>query len=116
MFPSGHTRVSGGIRCLAARWWRRLRCCSERGCPAGAVLGWVGSALRGETPSATADRCAHALPSTPLPPFGNRTAASTLSPKQHTRESVAAYFPREKSESYTLRPSCLQVSPRTTLF
>ncbi|RNC33498.1 hypothetical protein TcCL_Unassigned03800 [Trypanosoma cruzi] len=89
-----------------------LKC--DRGCPAGAVLGWVGSVLRGETPSATLDRCAHALPSTPLPPFGNRTAASTLSPKQHTRENVAAYLTREQSDGHTLRPSCRQVRRKRT--
>ncbi|RNF02472.1 hypothetical protein TcG_11722, partial [Trypanosoma cruzi] len=74
--------------------------------PGRAVLGWVGNPLCDETPSATLDRCAHAIPSTPLPPFGNRTAASTLSPKQHTLKSVIAYFPREQSGSHTLRPSC----------
>ncbi|RNC34261.1 hypothetical protein TcCL_Unassigned02962 [Trypanosoma cruzi] len=91
-----------------------LQC--DRGCPTGAVLGWVGNALRGETPSATADRCTHALPSTPLSPLGNRTAAGKLTPKQHTRESVVAYSPSAQSDSQTLRPSCRQVSPRTTLF
>ncbi|RNC41649.1 hypothetical protein TcCL_NonESM08765 [Trypanosoma cruzi] len=83
------------------RWWHPLPRCvllasvtmlrCDRGCPAGAVLGRAGKALRGETPSATPDRGAHAFPSTPLPSFGNRTAASTLSPKQHTRKSVVAY-------------------------
>ncbi|RNC41035.1 hypothetical protein TcCL_NonESM09440 [Trypanosoma cruzi] len=101
------------------RWWHPLPRCvllasvtmlrCDRGCPAGAVLGRVGNTLRGETPSATPDRGAHALPSTPLPSSGNRTAASTLSPKQHTRKSVVAYFPREQSDDHTLRPSCRQV-------
>ncbi|RNC33383.1 hypothetical protein TcCL_Unassigned03931 [Trypanosoma cruzi] len=101
-------------RCVLLASTTMLRC--DRGCPARAVLGWVDSALRGETPSATLDRCAHATPSTPLPPFGNHTAAGTLSPKQHTRENVAAYSPREQSDCHTLRPSCRQVCPRTTLF
>ncbi|ESS61827.1 hypothetical protein TCDM_10545 [Trypanosoma cruzi Dm28c] len=79
---------------------------SDRRCPTRAVLRWVGNALRGETPSATPDRRAHAIPSTLLPSFGNRTAASTLSPKKHTLKSVIAYFPREQSDSHTLRPSC----------
>ncbi|EKF29726.1 hypothetical protein MOQ_006472 [Trypanosoma cruzi marinkellei] len=56
------------------------------------------------------------FPPTPPPPPGNRTAAGTLSTKQHTREGVAAYFPREQSDSHTLRPLCRHVSPRTTLF
>ncbi|RNC34701.1 hypothetical protein TcCL_Unassigned02485 [Trypanosoma cruzi] len=91
---------------------KMLQC--DRVCPTGAVLGWVGSALRGETPSATLDRGAHALPSAPLHPPGNRTAASTLSPKQHTSENVAAYFPREQSGSHTLRPSCRRVRRKRT--
>ncbi|ESS55468.1 hypothetical protein TCDM_13060 [Trypanosoma cruzi Dm28c] len=101
------------------RWWhplpRRVLLASvtmlqsDRRCPAEAVLRWVGNALRGETPSATPDRRAHAFPSTPLPSFGNRTAAGTLSPKQHTLKSVIAYFPREQSDSHTLRPSCRRV-------
>ncbi|RNC53793.1 hypothetical protein TcCL_ESM08842 [Trypanosoma cruzi] len=53
---------------------------------------------------------------TQFPPPGNRTATGTLSPKQHTSESVVAYLSREQSDNYTLRPSCREVCPRTTLF
>ncbi|RNC35188.1 hypothetical protein TcCL_Unassigned01957, partial [Trypanosoma cruzi] len=79
MFSSGRARGGGGIHCLAACWWRRLQSCSvsERGCPAGAVLGWVGKALRGETPSATLDRRVHALPS--------RSSPSIRQPHSHRR-------------------------------
>ncbi|EKF27324.1 hypothetical protein MOQ_008955, partial [Trypanosoma cruzi marinkellei] len=68
-------------------------------CPAGAVLDWVNGALRGETPSATPDHCAHALPSTP-PPHLAIAQPPAHCPKKHTHVKAWQNIPREQSDSH----------------